>query len=55
MQFISEKEVEEVKAKRQKEWEKVRRPDQPLGEYDTRLGDRFLAFLIRQQSGQRSP
>ena len=31
MQFVTEKEVEEVKEKRQKEWEKVRRPDQPLG------------------------
>jgi len=30
-QFITEKEVEEVKKKRQEEWEKVRRPDQPLG------------------------
>ncbi len=29
--FISEKEVEEVKKKRQEEWEKVRRPDEPLG------------------------
>ena len=29
--FITEKEVEEVKKKRQEEWEKVRRPDQPLG------------------------
>ena len=31
MQFVSEKEIEDVKAKKQKEWEKVRRPDQPLG------------------------
>ena len=30
--FVSEKEIEEVKKKRQEEWEKVRRPDQPLGE-----------------------
>ena len=28
--FVSEKEIEEVKQKRQEEWEKVRRPDQPL-------------------------
>ena len=35
MQFISEKEVEEVKARKQKEWEEVRRPDQPLGELDS--------------------
>lgn len=30
-QFVSEKQIEEVKKKRQEEWEKVRRPDQPLG------------------------
>ena len=30
--FVSEKEIEEVKQKRQEEWEKVRRPDQPLRE-----------------------
>ena len=30
-QFVSEKQIEEVKQKRQEEWEKVRRPDQPLG------------------------
>ena len=28
--FISEKEIEEVKKKRQEEWERVRKPDQPL-------------------------
>ena len=30
-EFVTEKEIEEVKKKRQEEWEKVRRPDQPLG------------------------
>lgn len=30
-QFVSEKQIEEAKQKRQEEWEKVRRPDQPLG------------------------
>ena len=29
--YVTEKEVEEVKKKRQEEWEKVRKPDQPLG------------------------
>ena len=29
--FISEKEIEEVKRKKQEEWERVRKPDQPLG------------------------
>ena len=32
MQFVTEKEVEEIKERRQKEWEKARRPDQPLRE-----------------------
>ncbi len=30
--FVSEQEVEEVKKKRQEEWEKVRKPSDPLGE-----------------------
>ena len=33
--FVSEKEIEEVKQKRQEEWEKVRRPDQPLGKFES--------------------
>ena len=32
--FVSEEEVEAQKKKRQEEWEKVRRPDQPEGKYD---------------------
>lgn len=31
--FISEKEIEAVNKKKQEEWERVRRPDQPLGEF----------------------
>lgn len=30
--FISEKEIEAVNKKKQEEWERVRKPDQPLGE-----------------------
>lgn len=30
--FVSESEVEEFRKKRQEEWEKVRQPDDPLGE-----------------------
>ena len=29
--FVTEKEVEEVRKKRQEEWEKVRKPTDPLG------------------------
>ena len=29
--FVSEKEIEEVKKRKQEEWERVRKPDQPLG------------------------
>ena len=32
MSFISEKELEEVKRKRQEEWEKARKPNDPVGE-----------------------
>lgn len=31
--FLTEAEVEELKKKRQEEWEKVRNPDDPEGEY----------------------
>ena len=30
--FVSATEIEEQRQKRQEEWEKVRKPDQPLGE-----------------------
>lgn len=30
--YVSEKELEEVNKKKQEEWERVRKPDQPLGE-----------------------
>ena len=29
--FVSQDEIEDQKRKRQEEWEKVRKPDQPLG------------------------
>ena len=32
MSFVSEKELEEVKRKRQEEWEKARKPNDPVGE-----------------------
>lgn len=37
--FVSETEAEEVRKKRQEEWEKVRKPDDPEGElYDRMRG-----------------
>jgi hypothetical protein len=30
--FVTEKELEERRAKRQEEWEKTRKPDDPAGE-----------------------
>lgn len=30
--FVTESEVEEVRKKRQEEWENVRKPDDPIGE-----------------------
>ena len=32
MSFVTEKELEDVKQKRQEEWEKVRKPSDPVGE-----------------------
>lgn len=32
MAFVTEQEIEETKKKRQEEWEKVRKPDDPVGE-----------------------
>ena len=32
MSFVSEKDVEEMKKKRQEQWEKVRKPGDPKGE-----------------------
>ena len=29
--FVSEKEIEDVKKKRQEEWERVRKPEDPIG------------------------
>lgn len=59
-QFVSEKQIEEVKKKRQEEWEKVRRPDQPLGKYKhttlihTRLelarASEFLSSMSHRQA-----
>lgn len=31
--FVSEKDIEEKKKKRQEDWEKTRGPDDPLGEF----------------------
>ena len=31
--FVSEKEIEDVKKKRQDEWERVRKPEDPIGTY----------------------
>ncbi len=35
--FVTEEEVEEVKKKRQEEWERVRKPSDPLGECHVRM------------------
>ena len=61
MQFVTEKEVEEIKVRRQKEWEKVRRPDQPLGKLKiyclTRLNYKIVKislFLACRTTGGRA-
>jgi hypothetical protein len=40
--FVSEKELDEKRKKRQEEWEKVRTADQPEGNADTRCPDRQI-------------
>ena len=42
--FETSDEIEEKKRKRQEEWEKVRRPDQPLGVFIMRLLYCFSQF-----------
>jgi len=33
LKFVSEAEIEEKRKKRQEEWEKVRQPHQPIGDW----------------------
>lgn len=53
MQFVTEKEVEETKLKKQKEWEKVRRPDQPLERPEEEYDNRTLYEKLKSQRDQK--
>ncbi|CAI8000405.1 PSME3-interacting protein [Geodia barretti] len=53
MQFISEKEVDEIKAKKQKEWEQVRRSDQPLERPEEAIDNRTLYEKLKAQKNQK--
>lgn len=44
--FVSESEIEERKRRRQEEWEKVRKPDDPQGEF---LSSPRVALVARQR------
>jgi hypothetical protein len=44
--FVSEAEIEEKKKQRQEEWEKVRRPDQPLGQCSLLLVTLFTVVFL---------
>ena len=44
MSFVTEQEIEETKKKRQEEWEKVRKPDDPIGEFG--LLRLFMTVLV---------
>ncbi|XP_065905102.1 PSME3-interacting protein-like isoform X2 [Dysidea avara] len=48
-EFVTEKEIEEVKKKRQEEWEKVRRPDQPLVRQEEDYDHRSLYEKLKSQ------
>jgi hypothetical protein len=53
MQFVTEKEVEEIKERKQKEWEKVRRPDQPLERPEEEYDSRTLYEKLKSQRDQK--
>lgn len=44
--FVSETEIDEVRKKRQEEWEKVRKEDDPLGKLYSLLAYVCLTLLI---------
>ncbi|XP_055332426.1 PSME3-interacting protein-like isoform X2 [Paramacrobiotus metropolitanus] len=47
--FVTEKEIEEKKKVRQAEWEKVRKPDQPLQAPDEPVDNRTLYDRLKEQ------
>ena len=42
--FITEKEAEEVRKKKQEMWEKVRKPDQPLGKTSSSFNGSYHGY-----------
>ncbi|GAB1600417.1 PSME3-interacting protein-like [Argonauta hians] len=51
--FISEKELDEKRQQRQKEWEKVRKPDQPLECPEEVFDDRSLFDKLQEQKRKK--
>jgi len=48
--FVSETEIDEIRQKRQEEWEKVRKEDDPLGKHYASLLTVFLRIKIKINS-----
>jgi len=44
--FVSETEIDEIRQKRQEEWEKVRKEDDPLGKHYAGVFVYWLCFSI---------
>ncbi|KAK2724577.1 PSME3-interacting protein-like isoform X1 [Artemia franciscana] len=51
--FVSEKEIEENRKKRQEEWEKVRKPDQPLEAPEPVFDNRSLYDRLKEQKDKK--
>lgn len=51
--FVSQDELEEKRRKRQEEWEKVRRPDQPLDFPEEEIDNRSLFERLQEQKDKK--
>ncbi|XP_064386960.1 PSME3-interacting protein-like [Halichondria panicea] len=51
--FVTEQEVEEVKKKRQEEWERVRKPSDPLERPEAAVDNRTLYERLKEQKDQK--
>ncbi|EDO36594.1 predicted protein, partial [Nematostella vectensis] len=51
--FVSETEAEEIRKKRQEEWEKVRKPDDPIGKPEAEVDNRTLYEKLQEQKDKK--
>lgn len=50
--FVTESEIAEARKKRQEEWEKVRQPDEPLGNVLQAISMCFSPYFVEQTKFQ---